>query len=43
MNRSDAAYLLAGFLGIDLEPTCEMHNRLLTVGSNASSLYWEVA
>jgi hypothetical protein len=42
MNRSDAAYLLAGFLGIDLAPTCEMHERLLTVGSNASALYWEV-
>lgn len=41
MNRSDAAYLLAGFLGVDLAPTCEMHQRLLTVGSNAASLYWE--
>ena len=43
MNRSDAAYLIAGFVGIDLEPTCETHSKLLVAGSNAAYLYWEGA
>jgi hypothetical protein len=39
-SRNDAAYLLAGFAGLDVKPLCVGHERLYEAGRTVANRYW---
>lgn len=42
-NKEDAYWLLAGFIGAEIEPESLAHKNLYVIGNNASEGYWKAS